>query len=118
MEKIEYKRTCKKCGRTWYVPKEYLDKLKSGKNDGTLAIIFFDVAQGARNRQAMELEMMKIKMCPECNSSDYLEEKEKINKEDSLSTNYVKEEKVSRKTIIISIIITIIIILIFVLTSQ
>lgn len=117
MEKIEYKRTCNKCGRTWYVPKEYLNKLKSGKTDGTLAIIFFDIAQGSRNRQAMEMEMMRIKMCPNCNSSDFLEEIELINKEESLSTNYVKEEKVSRKTIIISIIITVIIIATVVIIS-
>lgn len=119
MEIIEYKRTCNKCGNVWYVPKEYLKRLKSGQMIGGMTALLSDFGQGVRNSQAAESEIMRLQMCSKCNSTDFVEELETSAKKDHPidPSTIIKEGNTSKTTILISVAITAIIILILIIFS-
>lgn len=75
---IEYKRTCNKCGNTWYVSKEELVELKKAKKNnsiaGALTALSGNLAASAqtnRNKDAAEKQLKELQKCSECRSQDY-----------------------------------------------
>jgi DNA-directed RNA polymerase subunit M/transcription elongation factor TFIIS len=79
-ERVEYKRTCNECGKTWHVSKEELEELKKSKNRNSLAGAATALSgqlaassQSIRNKEAQEEKLKKAEKCPECGSQNYKE---------------------------------------------
>jgi hypothetical protein len=84
---IEYKRTCKQCGKVWHSlasREKYLKKEKSC-NDCNMCVSAFGSAggnayswgtwtQAKRNEHALNNEISRLNQCPNCMSCNYTEE--------------------------------------------
>jgi hypothetical protein len=77
---MEYKRKCEECGKTWHVLASREKTIKNNINSNSCSQASFCCNPGAqlqakRNVEAGEGELNKLKQCPNCNSSNYKEEK-------------------------------------------
>jgi len=79
-KKIEFKRTCNKCQKVWYVSKYNMERLKKARSSAGLTILTINAGQGLRNMDAIESELVKLESCPNCSSQDFSEIEEKLNK--------------------------------------
>lgn len=73
----QYKRTCKACGKVWYSLKSREAELEKRagngcccNNCGTCTDIGAQL-QADRNREATEEQLLRLRMCPSCNSGVY-----------------------------------------------
>ena len=79
MQVKEYKRTCKECGKVWH---SLVDREKQIQGqiccDLCSGFAFCTetgtAAQYSRNADANTSELNRLKKCPECQSSNYIEE--------------------------------------------
>lgn len=78
---IEYKRTCKVCGKIWCSQVSREEKLSKEKRKenirsglSTLQTNWSAAAQERKNAQTLEQESTTRKQCPDCNSANYKEE--------------------------------------------
>lgn len=72
----EFRRTCQQCGTVWHSLVEREAQL--GKEGGcNRCMMCVDLPRGAqwdRNRDAVESELCRLKKCPNCGSTNYVEE--------------------------------------------
>lgn len=79
MKVEEYRRTCKSCGKVWHSLVEREKKIQNEMTINQRLHCFYccndEVAsQYARNKEANETDLDRLKKCPECQSSNYEEE--------------------------------------------
>jgi len=73
---LEYKKTCKKCGKIWYTSKARESDLVSRLNSSFIADVignmFSRTDRVALDKQIATMELQKLRTCPNCRSSDFI----------------------------------------------
>ena len=91
---IEFKRKCKECGKVWHSLKSREDKIANDikKEQGALKTAACGMCGGSysaggmaeqakRNISALEAELERLKICPNCSSHNYEETEIKLSEE-------------------------------------
>lgn len=81
----EYKRTCNKCGKTWYVSQKEIQKLEKDKKMNSIAGATLALggnltasAVSNSNKDSAEEQLKELEKCPECGSKDYEQKIEEL----------------------------------------
>jgi len=79
--KVEFKRTCNECGKTWHVSKKEIEELRQNEKQNSIAGALTALtgnlaasAQANRNKSSQKYRLKELNTCPNCKSQNYEEE--------------------------------------------